>query len=97
MRFSCFETLTLPIMRAQSDPKFTFAILIRENPLCLTKDRLCPITADVPQIKIIKRTSFPYRQVAYEVMNSLKYSRATNFVEFRLDDEDTIKAACSAL
>ena len=31
MRFSCFETLTLPSIRAQSDPNFTFVILIGES------------------------------------------------------------------
>ena len=31
MRFSAFETLTLPSIRSQSDPNFTFAIIIGDS------------------------------------------------------------------
>ena len=55
MRFSAFETFTLPSIRSQSDPNFTFAILIGDSLPRHAKDRLYEVTANVPQIKIVSR------------------------------------------
>ena len=90
MRFSCFETLTLPSIRAQSDPNFTFAILIGDSLPRHAKDRLYAMTAHVPQIKIVERPSGPYRQVAQEVINSVRNWEAPICAQFRLDDDDAV-------
>ena len=90
MRFSCFETLTLPSIRAQSDPNFTFVILIGESLPLRAKDRLYSITAHVPQIIFIERPSGPYRQVAQEVVNSVRDWKAPICAQFRLDDDDAV-------
>ena len=90
MRFSAFETLTLPSITVQSDPNFTFAVLIGDSLPTTFKERLYKITKDVPQIKIIERPSGPYRQVAQEVMNSLRDWNAPICAQFRLDDDDAV-------
>ena len=90
MRFSAFETLTLPSIRSQSDPNFTFAILIGDNLPRHAKDRLYALTANVPQKKIVERPSGPYRQVAQEVVNSVRNWEAPICAQFRLDDDDAV-------
>ena len=90
MRFSAFETLTLPSIRSQSDPNFTFAILIGDSLPRHAKDRLYEVTANVPQIKIVERPSGPYRQVAQEVVNSVRNWEAPICAQFRLDDDDAV-------
>ena len=87
MRFSAFETFTLPSIRSQSDQNFTFAILIGDSLTHNAKDRLYKVTANVPQIKIVERPSGPYRQVAQEVVNSVRNWEAPICARFRLDDD----------
>ena len=90
MRFSAFETFTLPSIRSQSDPNFTFAVLIGDSLPRHAKDRLYEVTANVPQIKIVERPSGPYRQVAQEVVNSVRNWEAPICAQFRLDDDDAV-------
>lgn len=90
LRFSSFETITLPSIRAQSDPNFIFAVLIGDSLPSVHKERLHAITKDVPQVKIIERPSGRYRRVAQEVMNSLRDWGAPICAQFRLDDDDAV-------
>lgn len=90
LRFRHFESLTLPSIRAQKDPRFTFLILVGESLPKPYAVRLHDITADVPQIKIIAKEPMKHRlamQIA--IKDELGADEEEN-IQFRLDDDDAV-------
>ena len=91
-RFRTFETITLPGLRAQTDPDFTFVILIDEalpEPLA---ERLFALTEDLPQAVIVARPPGPHRPVCKDVLNSGRHDPSAPCIQFRLDDDDAVAA-----
>ena len=48
------------------------------------------MTSDVLQVEIIERLSWPYRQNAQELINSIRDPEAFPCAQFRLDDDDAV-------
>jgi putative rhamnosyltransferase len=89
-RFRFFETITLPCIRAQFDPDFTFLIVIGDGLPAFHLDRLRALTADIPQVVIQARTPGPHRKVMQEALNSVRQSDRDPYLQFRLDDDDAV-------
>ncbi|WP_324755135.1 putative rhamnosyl transferase [Roseovarius sp. Pro17] len=89
-RFATFAALTLPPLKAQTDPDFTFAIVVGEampEPLLA---RLLDLVADMPQAIIIPREPARHRQVMQEVINQVRGDRPLPSLQFRMDDDDAV-------
>ncbi|MFX0544006.1 putative rhamnosyl transferase [Roseovarius sp. S1116L3] len=89
-RFATFQTLTLPALRAQTDPDFTLAIVVGDampEPLLV---RLLDLVEDMPQAVIIPRAPARHRQVMCEVINSIRREGPLPSLQFRMDDDDAV-------
>ncbi|MFZ7091703.1 putative rhamnosyl transferase [Primorskyibacter sp. 2E233] len=95
-RFRHFETICLPGLKAQTDPDFTFVILIGEEMPERWIARLLQLTEDFPQARIEARPPGPHRQVCQEVMNSVR-DMDRPCLQFRHDDDDAIAVDFVAL
>ena len=88
-RFRHFETLCLPGLKAQTDPDFTFVILVGDSLPEAYLARLQALVADFPQARIVARPPGPHRQVCQEVMNGLR-DMGQACLQFRHDDDDAV-------
>ncbi|CUH78906.1 glycosyltransferase [Tropicibacter naphthalenivorans] len=88
-RFKHFETICLPGLRAQTDPDFTFVILIGEMMPEVYIERLLALVEDFPQAMIAPRAPGPHRKVCQEVINSAR-DLDQPCLEFRHDDDDAV-------
>lgn len=88
-RFRMFEALTLPSLRAQTDPDFTFLIVIGEDLPGDHLNRLKALTADLPQVIIQAHPPLRHRTIMAEAINSVRHKDRFT-VQFRLDDDDAV-------
>ncbi|MBY6091428.1 glycosyltransferase [Maritimibacter alkaliphilus] len=91
LRLWFFEHVTLPAIRAQSDPDFTIALLAGEGLPQPYRGRLEALVADIPQVK----AQFPpegqkHRAVCKAVLTALRDPEARAVGEFTLDDDDAV-------
>lgn len=89
-RFRFFETITLPSIRGQLDPDFTFVVLIGDSLPETDQKRLRALVADVPQIVLLSRPPGRHREVMKEVINSVRQRDNQPCLQFRLDDDDAV-------
>jgi hypothetical protein len=87
-RFRLFETVALPAIRGQTDPDFTFLVVIGED--FPQRPRLEGLLADVPQARILAFAPRRHREVMKEAINSVRDMRAPLSIQFRLDDDDGV-------
>ncbi|MFN4101032.1 MAG: glycosyltransferase, partial [Pararhodobacter sp.] len=95
-RFRLFEAFTLPSIRAQTDPDFTFLIVIGPD---LPADRLAQLqalVADVPQAVIHAQPPGNHRAGMKEAINHHR-RRGIWSLQFRHDDDDAINLRFVAL
>lgn len=71
-RFQHFETICLPGIRAQTDPDFTFLILVGDSLPETYLGRLKDLISDIPQAQIVVRPPAPHRKVCQEVINAAR-------------------------
>lgn len=107
-RFRYFECFTLPALKAQSDPDFTFLIVIGDSLPNTWRRRLEALVVDLPQAVIQAHPPGRHREVMKEASNSVVVKDGRPSLQFRLDDDDavsvsfveqlrTIAAGCSGL
>ena len=89
-RFATFETLTLPSLRAQTDDDFTYVIVTGDAMPRKYHERLCDLTADVPQIVIQSHASGQHRKVMKAAINAERLASDEPCLQFRLDDDDAV-------
>lgn len=89
-RFRFFECITLPAIRAQFDPDFTFVIVIGDSLPLVYRQRLEALVADIPQVVIQSHPPARHREVMQRAINSVRHSGAEPCLQFRLDDDDAI-------
>ncbi len=92
-RFRTFETITLPPLRAQTDPDFTLLIVIGESLPKPWHDRLADLVADMPQVVIQSHAPGRHRPVMQAAINSIRQFDKQPCLQFRMDDDDAV--ACS--
>ena len=89
-RFRYFETLTLPPLIAQTDPDFTFLVVIGESLPPPYLERLRTLLAPLPQAELITRPPGQHRAVMEEVINGYRDFGTTPCLQFRMDDDDAV-------
>ena len=92
-RFRTFETITLPPLRAQTDPDFTFLIVIGEALPKPWHDRLQDLVADMPQVIVQPHAPGRHRPVMQEAINSVRRFDNEPCLQFRMDDDDAVACA----
>ncbi len=89
-RFRTFQSFTLPAMRAQTDPDFTFLIVIGDQMPKVYKDRLRDLLGNFPQAVLQEHAPGPHRQVMKDAINSVRQNRPAPSLQFRMDDDDAV-------
>lgn len=89
-RFRTFECLTLPPLRAQTDPDFTFVVVIGDSLPAPMRVRLEALLADIPQATLVAKAPGPHRPVMKEVMDGVREKRGLPSLQFRMDDDDAV-------
>ena len=92
-RFRTFETITLPPLRAQTDPDFTLLVVIGESLPTMYRDRLMALLQDVPQAIVQAYPPHRHRKIMQEAINSVRIVDGDPCLQFRMDDDDAV--ACS--
>jgi hypothetical protein len=88
-RFRYFQAFTLPSIRAQTDPDFTFLIVVGTDLPDIWGNRLWNLTQDIPQVRIQEHPPGPHRKVMKRAIQSMRTPGQTT-LEFRLDDDDAV-------
>lgn len=88
-RFRYFQAFTLPALRAQTDPDFTFIVVVGTDLPEPYADRLVQLLADIPQADIQEHDPGPHREVMKTAINAVRHHRQPT-LQFRLDDDDAI-------
>ncbi|WP_281967586.1 putative rhamnosyl transferase [Roseovarius nanhaiticus] len=89
-RFATFQTMTLPALRAQTDPDFTLAIVIGDAMPAPLVERLLDLVQDMPQAVVLPRAPGRHRQVMSEVINHVREDSGLPSLQFRMDDDDAV-------
>ena len=89
-RFATFQTLTLPALRAQTDPDFTLAIVVGDAMPEPLLERLLDLVGDMPQAIVVPRAPGRHRQVMREVINGVRRASPLPSLQFRMDDDDAV-------
>ncbi|MCQ0093725.1 hypothetical protein FGD77_19080 [Roseovarius sp. M141] len=89
-RFATFQSLTLPPLRAQTDPHFTLAIVVGDAMPEALLARLLDLVEDMPQAVIIPRAPGRHRQVMQDVINQVRQDSPLPSLQFRMDDDDAV-------
>lgn len=89
-RFRYFECFTLPCLRAQTDPDFTFLIVIGDQMPPEWRSRLDAAVTDLPQAVIQAHPPGPHRDVMKAAINAVKRPGKAPNIQFRLDDDDAV-------
>ncbi len=89
-RFRYFECFTLPCIRAQFDPDFTFLIVIGPDLPAPWRQRLERLVADVPQAVIDARPPGQHRAAMQVAINAVRRDTGEPCLQFRLDDDDAV-------
>lgn len=92
-RFRTFETITLPPLRAQTDPDFTLLIVTGESLPGPYYSRLMALVGDMPQVVVQKHPPDDHRKRMRKAINSVRQFDPAPCAQFRMDDDDAV--ACS--
>jgi hypothetical protein len=89
-RFIWFEHLCLASLRAQTDPDFTFIVLVGTDFPEPWLTRLRGLVADMPQVVIASQPPGRHREVCTAAMAPFVDRKADIVGQFRLDDDDAV-------
>ncbi|MGX9352999.1 putative rhamnosyl transferase [Shimia sp. W99] len=89
-RFRLFESFTLPCLKAQTDPDFTFLVIIGDSMPRRWRNRLTDLLADMPQAILQAHAPGPHRPVMKSAINSARLERDAPCLQFRIDDDDAV-------
>lgn len=89
-RFATFESFTLPCLRAQTDPDFTFLIVIGDSLPAPYRARLEALVAGMPQAVIQSHPPRKHRELCQDALNSVRAFDDAPCLQFRMDDDDAV-------
>lgn len=89
-RFATFETITLPPLRAQTDPDFTLIVVVGDSLPDAYRSRLDALLADMPQAVIQSHAPEQHRPVMKRIINSVRRDDGAPCLQFRMDDDDAV-------
>lgn len=90
VRFHLLETILLPAIRAQTDPDFLFQITTSTQMPDLFQDRLDRVTADIPQLRILRSPHSDLNRALRQTMAEASGGGVEPSVHFRVDDDDAV-------
>lgn len=90
LRFQLFEHFCLPSLKAQTDPDFSFVVLVGSCLPALYLNRLETLLADLPQAKIVSRDPGPHRLMCQSVLNAARKHINKPCLQVRHDDDDAL-------
>ena len=90
IRFRHFEALTLPSLRAQTNPDFTFLVIIGERMPKKWLDRLHDVTTGLPQVRITPPPPLKHRLALSLAIQKELGDERPDSLQFRLDDDDAV-------
>lgn len=89
-RFAQFETIALPALKAQTDPDFTFVIVVGNSLPNRWLERLKTLLSDFPQAQIRACPPGPHRKIMQSALNAARTNMEAPCLQFRHDDDDAI-------
>ena len=89
-RLAQFEAIALPGLKAQTDPDFTFIIVIGDSLPDIWRARLMDLIADFPQAQVQEHPPGPHRQVMRTAINAARGDIQAPCLQFRHDDDDAV-------
>lgn len=89
-RFRAFEACTLPAMKAQTDPDFTFLVVIGDSFPDWARARLDALLADFPQAVVQTQPPRQHRAAMRDAINSIRLDNGLPCLQFRMDDDDAV-------
>lgn len=89
-RFVWFEHLCFASLRAQTDPDFTFVVLVGTDFPDPWLNRLRDLVSDMPQVVIASQPPGRHRDVCTASMGAFVDKQADVVGQFRLDDDDAV-------
>lgn len=87
-RFTAFERLCLPSIRAQTDPGFSFIILTSPQMPRVFQDRLLDLCAPVPQIRVLVSDADTTVEALRPALLAAAEKAGRPVIQFRVDDDD---------
>lgn len=90
LRFRHFEALTLPCIKAQTEPDFTILVVTGESLPRPYLSRLRDLTAGIPQIKIVQSPPMKHRLAMQLAIQEELGDAQDESLQFRLDDDDAV-------
>lgn len=88
-RFQHFEAICLPGLKAQTDPDFTFLILVGDQLPASYRQRLEALISDFPQARITALPPLRHRDACKQAINELR-DLSEPCLQFRHDDDDAV-------
>lgn len=87
-RFTAFQTLCLPSIKAQTDPDFGFVLLTSPELPAAARTRLQDLCADVPQIRIVFAPQRSTVEAMRPILRQAAEQAGRPVIQFRVDDDD---------
>ncbi|MDE0985600.1 MAG: putative rhamnosyl transferase [Yoonia sp.] len=89
-RLRLFQSVALPCLVAQTDPRWDMIIVIGDSLPKHYCDRLHDLVARIPQISIQIHPPRPQREVMKEILNAARTDPTQPCLQFRFDDDDAV-------
>lgn len=89
-RFALFEQITLPAIRAQTDPDFLLIVVVSADMPPAYFDRLAALLDNIPQVALVPMDPMPMTAAMKIAVNQFKDPDADIIAHFRLDDDDAV-------
>jgi hypothetical protein len=90
LRFQMFEHFCLPGLKAQTDPDFSFVVLVGSCLPAIYLSRLEALLSDMPQAMIVARDPGPHRLMCQSVLNAARKHINKPCLQIRHDDDDAL-------
>jgi hypothetical protein len=89
-RFQFFEALTLPSLKAQTDPDFATVILTGKDLPDWAVKRLCKAMRDLPQSHLVQLPPMLHYSATQAAFATVPMTGFSHLTSFRLDDDDAL-------
>lgn len=89
-RFRLFEALTLPSVLGQTDPDFTFVVLVGEDFPPVYRQRLAGLMAPITDARIVALPPYNNYKATKLAIEACLHPTATHVLSVRLDDDDAL-------
>jgi len=89
-RFRAFEAITLPSLKAQSDPDFTLIVVIGTDMPGARREQLEALLKGLPQTLLRVMPPGRHRSIMGQIINEARQGDDRACIQFRMDDDDGV-------